>query len=111
MSKADEIQQAINRASLTMNVGEDVAKACKAAEVHPLLATVLMRIHTAQVELDKEVRDLRTSMLKLAQTVAMGADVTAATQFAISQLGARVGVELQSLFTPDDGEQDDPNVS
>jgi len=102
MKKADLIQQAINRASLTTNVAEDVAKALKQAELHPALAVVIMRIHDAQMQMEKEIRELRSNMLMLAQVVEKGTTVTVATHEAISRLGARSGVDMATLFGPED---------
>lgn len=105
MLKRDAIQTAINQASLTMNVAEDVAKALKAAEIHPLLAQVIMKMHHTQIEQDREIRELRTSMLQIATVAARGADVTAAIMTGVDALATRLGYDPKSLFAPepDDG--------
>lgn len=108
MSKRDEIQTAINQASLSMNVSEDVAKALKLAGLHPAFATVIMRMHEAQMQAERDMRDMRNNMLKLAQVVGRGADVSVATQAAIEQMAKRMGIEAASLFQPE-SEEDTPN--
>lgn len=101
MSKADAIQTAINQTSLTLNVAEDVAKALKAAELHPVFAQVFMRMHHTQIEQDKEIKALRSSMLQLATVIAKGADVSAAALVAMDALAQRLGIDAQSLFGPE----------
>lgn len=101
MSKRDAIQTAINQSSLTLNVAEDVAKALKAAELHPAFAQVFMRMHHTQVEQDREIKELRTSMLQIASVAARGADVTAAIMTGVDALATRLGYDPKALFAPE----------
>lgn len=103
-SKIDAIQQAINRASLTMNLSEDMAKALLAAGVHPQLATVLMRMHHGQEQMAKEIAELRTSMLKIAQALDMGANINVATHAAINALCSRLNISAEILFGPEEAD-------
>lgn len=105
MSKADAIQTAINRASLTMNVSEDVAKAVKVAEIHPSLATVLMRMHEAQMQAERDLREIRSQLLELARVLSTSADVTATTHVAIAAIADKLNIPMNNLFSaeePDD---------
>jgi len=84
-----------------LNVAEDVAKALKAAELHPLFAQVFMRMHHTQIEQDREIKELRTSMLNIAAVAARGADVTAAIMIGVDALATRLGYDPKSLFAPE----------
>ena len=109
MNGAEAIQRAINQASLTMNVAEDMAKALLHAGVHPELATVLMRMHHSVEQIAKELTEHRTNMLKIAQTLAMGADVGVATHHALNALCARLNISSEELFGPQDEGLERPN--
>lgn len=98
MSKQDAIQTAINRASLMMNVEADVARALKQSETHPALATVLMRMHHAQHQLDQENQQLRKSLLEQAQLLSRLVDSTVDTQAALTNLVEATGIEPQNVF-------------
>lgn len=99
MSKADAISQAINRASLRNIQAEDVAKACMAAEVHPKITEVLMTLHHQNVQIDKELSEIRKSMLELAKVVATGADVAAISHQMMAMIAEKVGLDPSSLIT------------
>lgn len=101
MSKTDAIQTAINRASLMHLVSEDVARALTRSEIHPDLAKVIMTMHHQQTQMDKEIRDLRGTMLTIAHTLAASADHSAVVMMAMEKLAARNGTDLSSLFQPD----------
>jgi len=107
MSKADALQNAINISSLTMNVAEDVARACKIAEIHPSLATVLMRMHTMQIEQEREIKKMQSGMVQLAMTVDRGATISAASLGAIDALANKLGLDKSALFSPANDGNDD----
>lgn len=102
MSKRDAIQTAINQASLRMNVAEDIAKACKAAEIHPLLAQVLMNMHTTQVQQEEDIKQLRTLLFELGQVSATGADLTASTYTALHKMMERLNMNAEEFFKPEE---------
>lgn len=105
MSKRDAIQTAINQASLTLNVSEDVAKALKQAELHPAFAQVIMRIHHTQMEMDREIRQMRTDLLSIAQTMSRSADISAAALMGMDAIANRLGVTPAQLFTPEQSDE------
>jgi hypothetical protein len=98
----DPLQTAINQLSLVMNVAEDIAKACKKAEIHPDLARVLMKMHTTQMEMEKELNETRKTMMLMAQTLNTSAGIQASTMFAIEAFAKRQGITPEELFKPDD---------
>ena len=101
MSKTTAIQTAINQASLTLDVGEDVFKALKASETHPALAKLIMNMHHSLRQQEREIFDLRSSMLQIAAVAARGADMTAAIMTGVDQLATRLGYDPSSLFAPE----------
>lgn len=101
MSKRDALQTAINQASLTMMVGEDVYKALKTSATHPDLAKVIMNMHHSLREQEREIKELRTSILQIAAVASRGADVTAAIMTGVDALATRLGLNPQDLFAPE----------
>lgn len=101
MTKRDALQTAINQASLTLMVGEDVYKALKSAQVHPDLAKVIMNMHHSLRDQEREIKELRSSMLQIATVAARGADVTAAIMTGVDALATRLGYNPQDLFAPE----------
>lgn len=105
MSKKSEIQNAINISSLLMNVSEDIAKACHAAEIHPQLATVLMRMHNAQKDLDQRMIEIQAAQLAQAQLLDQIANNIGLVSAGMEALATKNGISMQSLFQPE--ERDD----
>lgn len=97
MSK-QHLQDTINQMSLVMNVSEDIAKACKKAEIHPDLAKVLMRLHTAQMEMEKEINALRQTMLTMSHTLAASADLHVEHMRVVEAMARRSGFSPEELF-------------
>ena len=98
MSKRDAIQNAINVSSLMMNVEADVAKALQKSETHPELAKIIMRLHHAQHELDKRVKDLQKENIQAAQIINMMATQFGHIELQITNLAQETGSNLGVVF-------------
>lgn len=104
MSKRDEIQTAINQASLMMNVDADVSRALKKAEIHPDLAKIIMRMHHTQVELDRRVKEVAAGQLEMARVISKLVDNSAINSMAIERIGQATGKTPEQLFGPEEEE-------
>jgi len=93
MSKADDLQTAINRASLMMQVDNDVAKAVQIAEIHPALAMVIMTMHHQQHAMNEEINALRKNMMQLAQVIDLSAMGSLKMMDMLNDINARIGGE------------------
>lgn len=100
MSKADEIRNRINQLTLVMNVEADVQRACVQAEIHPALAEVLMKMHASQIDMEKEIRTLRQTMVSIAQVIDMTSDNAVNVRNALVNLANNTGMSLGDLFAP-----------
>lgn len=110
MTKRDALQTAINQASLTLMVGEDVFKALKNAQVHPDLAKVIMNMHHSLRDQEREIKELRTSLVQVASLADRGASVTAAIMIGVDALANRLGYNPQDLFAPEKPDDSTPSV-
>jgi len=104
MSKRDALQNTINQMSLVGNVSEDIAKACRKAEIHPDLAKVLMRMHMSQSDLDKRCNELLKHQIEQAKVLDRMADSFGITMTNMQHLYDKMGIETQQVFKPDDEE-------
>lgn len=100
---ADQLQTTINRMSLVMNVAEDIARACKKAEIHPELAAVLMKMHTAQQEMEKEINEMRKLLFNCAKMIDRSADLHVETSAMVEAMTKRLGFSPEELFTTEKG--------
>ncbi len=91
MTKTDDIQTAIKRASLMQTIDNDVAKALMVAETHPKVAEVIMNLHHSLRAMDEEIKTLRRNMMTLAQTVNNSVDANIVTMEIIADLRNRLG--------------------
>lgn len=105
MSKRDAVQEAISRASMTMNVSEDVAKALIAAEIHPKLAQVIMNIHHTQQELEKRLMSVDKTLLEMARFMDASANVVSQQNAALEQICKRNNIDMRNLFGPEPDEK------
>jgi len=98
MTKADALSQVINRASLLMPSQEDWHKAIRAAEVHPALAEMLMRMHHTLTQLDKDVATMRNTMLTIVRVVDTAAGAVQYNQLSVSAIMEKMGVTMDDLM-------------
>lgn len=90
MTKSDDIQTAINRASLMMTVDNDVAKAIQKAELHPAIAEVIMSLHHQCRSFDEELKAMRKNMLQMAQVIDASATYSTEIMNIVGDLKRRV---------------------
>ncbi len=100
-----QLQTAINQESLMINVAEDIANACKKAEIHPDLVRVLIRMHSTQHDLDKELKAQRKANLEMANVIDMIANSAVASKIIHEALADKTGLDIGSLFQPEENKE------
>lgn len=100
MSSEDQIQQSINRLSLIMQVSEDIVKAAKQSDTHPLMLEVLLKLHNTQVQQEEELKQLRTQILTIAKLSDHIVDGLGLYQNALAALADNGGLDIEKLIKP-----------
>ena len=98
-SGADQLQQKINQLSLIFQVSEDIVKAAKAADMHPAMLEVLLKIHNSQLEFDAQLKAMREGQLALAQLADKLVDGLTVYEGVINSFAEAQGIDLQQMIT------------
>ncbi len=65
----DPNQTIINQLSLVLTIDQDLARACKKADLHPALTEELLKLHSSLKEMEKVINDQNKSMFVIAKTI------------------------------------------
>lgn len=98
----DEIQTTINQMSLVMTIPEDLVKACKENDLSPKFVENILRLHNQQVEIEKALNELRSTMLNMAHVVNMQADYSQIMTKNLDNLHKHVGYDPEELISTEE---------
>jgi hypothetical protein len=94
---SQKLQDSLNQMSLVMTTSEEIMTACKKGEVHPLLAEVLVKMHTQQKDVDEAIKVLRTSQVEMAKVMDRMASLTSASYATITTVAERSGIDFSNM--------------
>lgn len=72
--------------------------ACRKAEIHPLLAEVLVKMHTSQKDIDEEIKTMRSNMLAMAKVMEQTAGISAAMYASMTAIAEKNGIDFAQMF-------------